>query len=374
MVHLRSILAIVRKDALDVWLDKAKLAALLAPLALALIWLVLSRLLTPQPAQPTQLLVYNPGQSPLQQVISGIFPSTEITQASSPQQVAAAFAVNGTSTSAGYDVGLVIPAGFEDSLKAGNRPQVNLYLNSTVSSQEALLQAAVSYYARTVVSPTSPVSLVTESLKPAPTSTTPQITLGGVYTNLVVPISFGASIAILPGLLIEEKEKKTLRMLMVSPASFADVLIGKVIVVFVYQMALTMTVLALFGAFTGNVPLLLLYSVCGALLALSVGFLIGTMLETAGAAGSLEAVASFAFIIPSIFVPLATYISGSAVSQIIKMLPTYYLAEGIYNALNNLGTPSSNVIDISVTLGSAAVILVGTLWLLRRQAQVAAVI
>ena len=375
MVHLRSILAIARKDALDIWLDKGKLAALVFPLVLALLWLGISRLSSGQPAPAaTALLIYNPGQSQLEQVVSNLFPSTKITQASSPQQVAAAFAESDTSTTAGYDVGLAIPAGFEASLKAGSHSQVNLYLNTTTvsSGQASLLQAAISYYARTVVTPTSPVSLVTSTIHPAPASTTSKLTLGGEYTNLVVPISFVAGISLLPALLIEEKEKKTLRMLMVSPASYTDVLIGKVLVVFVYQVALSLILLALFGAFSVNASLLLLYMLCGVILAMSVGLLLGTMLETAAAASGLMSVAIFAFIIPAIFVSLAPHLNSSAITQIIKILPTYYVAEGVHNALQRQGSFSSNVTDVGATLGCALVIFVGTVWLLRRQAQVAA--
>lgn len=82
--------------------------------------------------------------------------------------------------------------------------------------------------------------------------------------------------------------------------------------------------------------------------------------------------ADFAFIIPGIFVPLAPFLNSSAITQIIKILPTYYVADGVSNALQKQGSFSSNVIDISVTLGCALVIFTGTVWLLRRRAQVAA--
>ena len=382
MVHLRSILAIARKDAVDIWLDRSKLVALLGPIALTLVWLVLGHLLNPQPNQPNQptaLLVYNPSHSGLEQVISGTFPNPQITVASSPAQVSAAFGASGASPSASYDVGLVIPAGFENILKAGIRPQVSLYVNgSTVSSpQAALLQAAISYYARTVVTPTSPVSLMTATFHPAPTPTASisSFSLGNYYTNIVLPLSLFATLGLLPGLLIEEKEKKTLRMLMVSPASYTDVMVGKVLVVFVYQMALSLFVLALFGAFSGMVvPLVLLYVVSGVILVLSVGLLLGTMLETAGSVGGLGTLVVFTFIIPAIFIPLVPYLSGNAITQIIKIFPTYYVAEGFYNALHNQGSFSSNVLDIGITLGSALLIFAGTAWLLRRQAQVVTVI
>lgn len=378
MAHFRSILAIARKDALDIWLDKGKLAALVFPLVLALLWLGISRLSSGPPAPATTaLLVYNPGQSQLEQTVSGLFPSTKITQASSPQQVAEAFMESGTSTTAHYDVGLVIPTNFEASLKAGSQPRVSLYLNTTAvsSGQEALVQAAISYYARTVVTPASPVNLMTSTIHPAPASTAPSITLTGEYTNLVVPISLVAGLSLLPMLLIEEKEKKTLRMLMVSPASYTDVLIGKVLVVFGYQVMLTLTVLTLFGAFSSsNAPLLLLYVLCGVVLAMSIGLLLGIMVDTATASGGLVAAADFAFIIPGIFVPLTPHLHASALTQFIKILPTYYVAEGVSNALQKQGSFSSNAVDVAVTLGTALVLFVGTVWLLRRQAQVAAAI
>ena len=58
--------------------------------------------------------------------------------------------------------------------------------------------------------------------------------------------------------------------------------------------------------------------------------------------------------------------------QILKILPTYYVAEGVSNALLKLPCFSSNVVDVSVTLGCAPVMFVGTVWLLRCRAEVAA--
>ena len=48
----------------------------------------------------TTLLVYNPGQSGLQQVVTSAFATTKVTLASSPAEVTAAFGPNGTSKKA----------------------------------------------------------------------------------------------------------------------------------------------------------------------------------------------------------------------------------------------------------------------------------
>ena len=283
--------------------------------------------------------------------------------------------MTGTTTTSSYDVGLVIPADFEATLKSGGQPQVSLYLNSTVSSQEALLQAAVNDYARTVVTPASPVTVVTSAVSRHLHPALPKLLLGERMRIWCCPFSWGPAWPSYRAYHRGEREKD---------ATHADGLAG-----LIYRCAPGQGACGLSlpdgaldyraggsGVFAANVnvSLLLLFTVCGAVLALSVGLLSGTMLETAGSAGLLEAAAAFAFIIPAIFVPLLPYLGGSAIGQIIKVLPTYYVAEGVYHALNNTGNLTSNVVDVTVILGSALVLYVGTVWLLRRQAQVAAVI
>jgi ABC-2 type transport system permease protein len=186
-------------------------------------------------------------------------------------------------------------------------------------------------------------------------------------------LSYIVGITLMPALLIEEKEKKTLRMLMVSPASFGDVLAGKVLVTLAYQLPLSLFMLAILGGLFGNVPLLLLYMLLGACLALAVGILLGGILNTAAAAGGIEIVLIFAFILPAIFIPLAQYISNNPISQIIRILPTYYFVQGAYSAQQSQGTFGGNLLDIGVTLGAAIVLFLLTGWILRRQSAVAAI-
>lgn len=53
--------------------------------------------------------------------------------------------------------------------------------------------------------------------------------LAKVYAPLALPVSLIVGTSFMPQLLIEEKGIKALRMLMVSPASFSDVLVGKLL-------------------------------------------------------------------------------------------------------------------------------------------------
>lgn len=205
-MHPRAMLAMVRKDALDIWLDWSKFSTLLTPLFLAGIWLLISHLAGGSQPTPTTLLVYNPGQSPLPQFVSSSLSDAQITEAPSPAQVSAAFAANSAQV---YDVGLIIPADFEQQLRAGGQPQVTLYLNGATldAQQRATLQGVVLYYARSVATPRPPLNLVTQAINTGPPPASPP-NLGTIYSIIMLPLSLVVGLTLLPGLVIEEKVKK----------------------------------------------------------------------------------------------------------------------------------------------------------------------
>jgi ABC-2 type transport system permease protein len=57
-----------------------------------------------------------------------------------------------------------------------------------------------------------------------------------------------------------------------------------------------------------------------------------------------------------------------------KILPTYYITDGVYNAIHNQGTWGNTLLDIGVLISYTIVLLAISTWILRRQASVAAAI
>lgn len=366
-MHPRSVLAIARKDTIDILLNKSTLTVVLMPIILAFVFLFVSKLVG---GHTTNILVYNPGQSPLVHVVDQAFQPTKVTSANSPGDVTDAFGSHDTT----YDVGLIIPASFESDLRAGQRPRISLYVNeNNIDPRQAqLLQAAVSDYARQVAYPRIPIALSTFTINP-PAISNFGAAINNIYGAIVLLISLMTGTSLVPGLLIEEKEKKTLRMLMVTPASFTDVVLGKLLVVLIYQLILSLLVLAIMGSFTGQVVLLVLYTVLGACFSLALGLVFGAIFSTSSAAGMVAGFVSLIYVIPGIFIgELGTLLGHNVFGQIVKFLPTYYIANGVFMAIQNQGTLSEHLLSITVVLGSALVLLVLTSWLLRRQASIAA--
>lgn len=175
-------------------------------------------------------------------------------------------------------------------------------------------------------------------------------------------------------LLIEEREKKTLRMLLISFASFTDMVLGKLLVALGYQLLIACLVIAIQRGFSGNVPVLVLFVLLGASFALSLGLLAGGLFQSNGALGGFIAIVSLVLMLSGFSVgSLALLIggSGSPILQIMKILPTFYIAQGAYDAMNNQSDLNNILFNGGMILAWTVILCIGAAWLLRRQAQVA---
>ncbi len=372
-MHPRVILAIIRKEFLDIWLNRSALGTLIGPIFLSLIWLLISNLAT---GSKNSILIYNPSNSSLAQVVVQAFPDAQVVQASSAKQVETAFGPNGASIKTDYTAGLVLPENFDNAIRAGKAPTLSLYLNgnSVTGQTQGLLEGAIINYARTIASPQVPVMINTILVNP-PSTQNAGVILKQIYAPLALLASLMVGITFIPLLLLEEKEKKTLRMLLVTPASFVDILAGKLLFVLVFQLAITSVVLAILGSFSGSIPLLLLFVVLGASFSLSTGLLLGSLFNTPQAASTVAGLFAVIFIVSGIFVgQLGELIGNSTIVRIVHFIPTYYIADGAINAAQNTATLGSVVLDVGISIASTIILLAISVWALRRQASIIAVI
>ena len=270
-----------------------------------------------------------------------------------------------------------MPDGFDASLQAGRHPQLGLYIDGGQVNDQArvLLVSALTDYARTVANPQPPASISVAIINP-PSPNSGLTDVAQIYSITALMASLFVGTSLVPSLLVEEKEKKTLRMLMVSPASFADVVLAKLLVGLVYQLVLGLVAVAITGGFSGSqIPLLLLFALLGSCFSVALGLLVGSLVQTTSASGAFSGTLSFIYILPAFFVgPFAQLLGGSPITQIIKILPTYYLADGTANAILSTSNLGQLALDAGIAIASIVALLLLAVWTLRRQAAVVSVI
>lgn len=372
-MHARTTLAIARKDSLDILRNKSALTILLMPIVMAVLFALLGNVLG---GTKTEVLIYNPSGSAVERVVSGAYPSVHITRAVSADAVTQAFGPDGAHIHSSFAAGLIVPPSFDAALRSGAHPSVTLYTNGdTVSTQQrSLLASAIDAYARSVANPQPPAALTLATINP-PAQNSLAADLTSIYALAIIMISFMVGASLVPGLLIEEKERKTLRMLMVTPASWGDIIAGKLLVTLAYQLVLTLVAMAVTNAFIGQVPVTLLFTLLGAFFGIALGLLFGGIFKTTTVAGAASGMVSFLFIIPVFFVgTLGQPLQNTVFAQVLHALPTYYLADALAQALASRASVGPLLLDGAVVLACTAVLCVAAAQLLRRQAAVASVI
>ena len=161
--------------------------------------------------------------------------------------------------------------------------------------------------------------------------------------------------------LVEEKEKRTLTALLVTPTRLSDVLLGKGALGFILAMATGVVTLALNGALGANPAALLLVLVLATLMAAEVGLMLGSFAKDTKALYTIWKSGAIVLVAPVIF-----FIWPNLPQWIAKIFPTYYFLSPLFDiAIRGAGLAD---VWVELTIGFAvcAVLLPGVYALARR--------
>lgn len=129
--------------------------------------------------------------------------------------------------------------------------------------------------------------------------------------------------------------------------------------------------MAILGGFVGQILLLLFFVLLSSCFGLVLGLLFGSICQTNGTVGTFVGLVTFAYTLPSLVLgPLFSVLQDTPFAQAIKILPTYYMADGFLKALQNQATLQNTLLDILVLAGSTAILFFVAIWSLHRQAAV----
>lgn len=366
MMNLRIIRAIVKKDLVDVLKHKSLAMVLLVPLFIAAIYLILN--LSAQ--SPTRVLVYNPDNVPLSDTLRLVVPHISVDNAANPDEVRSKLA----DANSPYQYGLVIPAGAIAAMKAGQHPKLAIYINGQKArdfyDQQRASQSFFAYFqAQSGQAPAyEPVSTV---FNPDPHSATDYIELarqnGALFAAIalaIVPIAVG--IQILPGLMVEEKEKKTIRLLLTSPGRAIDIVIAKSIVSFFYTIILSLLITLAFLSSIADFPSLFVFIVLGNLFACALGILFGAFFNDIQTLYAWVGGIGLVLMVP-IFFAMPFLAEVPVISQVIYAIPSFYITRGLLGAA--IGDLSFGLMAFYTAMMVAFTVIafIVAAWVLRRR-------
>lgn len=264
---LRIIKAIALKDILDAFKSRTIITMILAVLMLLLLSQAMPML--SKIRNVPQVVVYDDGESNL---LEGFETSEELIlyRVRSSEEMEDAVAEG-----RGVALGIIIPAGFDNSVGGLSVVKLEAYEASWAnpSDVESARKTFEEQFSAAVGKP-----LRVEILN----AVHPDLATDGqpftVALTLVIATML-ITIIIVPHLVIEEKENKTLDLLLVSPATNNDIVLGKALAGMVYGLTAAAVVLLINPRMVENWGLVILAVFGGALFAVALGLLLGLIFD-----------------------------------------------------------------------------------------------
>lgn len=262
------------------------------------------------------------------------------------------------------DLGLVVPAGFDAAIAAGQRPELAVLTPPEPTAGTTFLLTALDPALRTLAGQGPPAQVTVSATAAGEPSLFDRIGLRNYMLTFSMIFLVGMiAVFAIPIILTEEIEKKTLDAL-VMIASYGDVMIGKALVGLVYIAVATVITLALASAEPGNVGLFALAMAALSVALLGFGLFIGGLFRSANQLNTWGSLLLFPLITPAFLVALPLPDWGHA---LVTAFPTGAAAKEITNGLTGETIYDGAVLSFAVMIAwaLAGFLLLG--WQLRRR-------
>jgi ABC-2 family transporter protein len=312
----RRILTIFRKDLFDAIRDARVIVTLLTPLLIGIFY---SFAMDDEPSRGSaHVVVFQGSESALTSELSRLIGSSvdlEIDQQASEAEVRRSLSEDNA------DLGLIIPAGFDDALRAGDSPSLTVLFPEDPSVSAQYVAAAVDPALRSMAGQAPPASIAVETTPTDVESLTIidrlSLRTWSIVASMLLMVVMVAILAI-PVVLAEESEKKTLDAL-VMIASYGEVVSAKALLGCVYiavEITILLTITRLFPkdwpSFIATIALL-------SLSLLGFGLLLGGTFKSAGQLNTWSSLIMLPVITPAFLVGVGL---SDTVDHVAELTPT----------------------------------------------------
>jgi ABC-2 type transport system permease protein len=265
--------------------------------------------------------------------------------------------------SGAVDMGIVLPEDFDNSVVQGEETEITAYIwGESLAKDRIILGGTIANLIRELAGQEAPVEIQA-------------ITLGDKvsipWSDRLLPLIVLMTVVLgglfLPAIsVVNEKEKKTLEALVVTPTTIGDVFVAKGLLGIILSLVMGIVILILNQAFGAEPALLLLVLVLGAIMAAEIGLLLGVFVKKTT---SLFAVVKFGGIL--LYAPALIYLFPQIPEWIGRIFPTYYVIQPIVEISQRGGGWPDIATNVFILIGLNLVLLGAVMVALKRTKQYA---
>jgi len=259
------------------------------------------------------------------------------------------------------DMGLTLPQGFDEEVSRGTAIVLPAYVwGESLAKNRGILLATVNSAVRQLAGQEVPVHIETTTLGDAqsvpwsdrllPLVLLYAVTIGGI----MVPAS----------LMVDEKQKRTLAALAITPATLGDILAAKGLMGVIMALVMSIVIMLLNQAFGVQPGLLMIVLGLGAVLAALFGLVLGLLVKDINTLfATIKAVGLL------LYAPVIVYMFPGIPQWIGKIFPTYYIVQPVVEISQRGGGWSEIIFEVSILAGLIVLMLVLTPLATRRLKQ-----
>lgn len=347
---LHIIAAITWKDILDAFSNKIILSMIIAMVIMLLVPKGMALIIVPP---YTDVVIFDHNSSRLVSALDDS-PQFRVQQVDSIDELEQAISSLGLGI--GAKLGLVVPADFDIHLESEQQLELEGYISWSNRNQATELKTDIENQISDLLDRPVQINLERNFVYP-PADMTLML---GILTITLVTLILLIGISLVPFLLFEEKQTKTLDALLVSPASISQVVIGKALAGFFYVLVTAGAVFAIYWTGIVNWGLATLFVLCTGLFSVAVGLALGSFFERQQEVSGLIMVL-LVFFIAAMFVELLEFELPLFIRVIIPLIPSVALGKVFVASFSN-GAPVStflwnivSVVCISILLYAAVI-------------------
>jgi ABC-2 type transport system permease protein len=263
------------------------------------------------------------------------------------------------------DVGIVLPADFDSSVRQGKKTHITGFVSGeSLAKNGTILGVTLFDLIREVAGQEPPVEIESTTLGdevsiPWNQRLLPLIVLMAVFLGgLFLPATS----------VINEKEKRTLTALLVTPTTIGDIFIAKGLVGVILSLFAGVVILLLNQAFGVEPLLLVVVLALGSIMAVGLGLLLGAVLKDIT---TLFAVWKFGGIL--LFGPAFIYMFPQIPQWISRLFPTYYILQPVIQISQRGGSLADIASNLFILIGLDILIILIVILALRRSRLLASV-
>jgi len=253
--------------------------------------------------------------------------------------------------------GATIPPDFEKTLASGGEPVIVGYILWRYRGQVAELEALYTEKFSELLGQPVRVAIGQNIHVPSPDIETTMVNIDMFFVILQTAITM------VPFLMMEEKQTKTLDALMVSPANPGQVVMGKALAGVFYVGLTGGLFFALHWIYITNWALALLAFLLCAAFSIGTALAVGSLARTPQQLAVWLAPVVVLLIVPSIFAGFNDLIPGLKV--LFSWLPSTALVNLLQFAMSSHAPVDQLLFDLVISLGSTALVFGVVVWLVR---------